>query len=184
MYIETTNNVYVYIYGTPPRSPSPFLFLCYQVLIFVFLPISLLSCAVFVFLPISLLSSALFLVFLRISLLSGAVPQKQKTKTNKNKQNKKISENYVGCCRVIVLRNCVFSCFLYFPFVLCVFGCLVSLVVFGFVGFLMFGQDGRCKGKIENFGHFQKPSEAIGNFGNFRKQNLSESSEGPRSEPI
>ena len=63
-------------------------------------------------------------------------------------------------------------------------GLLVSLVVFGFLGFVVFGQGGRCKGKSSIFGHFRKRSEAIGHFRNFRKQNLSESSEGPRSEPI
>ena len=57
---------------------------------------------------------------------------------------------------------------------------LVSLLFF-LGGFLVFRQGGRCKRQI---GHFRKRSEAIGNFGNFRKDNLLESSEGPRSEPI
>ena len=61
---------------------------------------------------------------------------------------------------------------------------LVSVVVFVFLVFWFSGQVVTVKVKSSMLGHFRKRSEAIGNFGNFQKQNLSESSEGPRSQPI
>ena len=67
----------------------------------------------------------------------------------------------------------------------CVYVFLVSLVVFFlFLVFWFSGKVVAVKAKSSIFAHYQKRSEAIGNFGNFRKQNLSESSEGPHSEQI
>ena len=71
-----------------------------------------------------------------------------------------------------------------FDFFYCFVCFVVSLVVLGFLGFLVFGQGGRCKGISSIFGHFRKRSETIGNFGNFQKHNLRESSQAPPSEPI
>ena len=99
--------------------------------------------------------------------------QTRRTHTHTQKKNKqqtpksKISEDYYTVTSHIVLR---FFCFFWFLW-LCLF----------FFVFLVFGQGGRCKGKVE---YFRKRFEATGNFGNFRKQNLSESSEGPLSETI
>ena len=75
------------------------------------------------------------------------------------------------------------------------FGFFVFFWFFGFFGFLFFwfsGFDTLVEDALVDtnspcflatapsiFGHFRKRSEAIGNFENFRKQNLSESSEGP-----
>ena len=83
---------------------------------------------------------------------------------------------------------------MFFLFFCC---CFYLFVFFGFLDFLVFalryiggGRSSRQQQPLflatapSIFGHFRKRSEAIGNFENFRKQNLSESSEGPHSEPI
>ena len=136
-------------------------------------------------------------IFTTILMLAGYVAKKSK---HTPKTLKTTTEDYYTVTSHIILRNfgillfllfCVVFCFFCFVFVVVVFcpffggegwvGFLDALVVFGFFGFLVFGQGDRCKEKIE---HFRKSSGAIGNFGNFRKQKLSEFSEGPRSEPI
>ena len=84
-----------------------------------------------------------------------------KIQKKEHKQKNKISEDYYTGTSHIVLRFCLV-------------GFLVSLVFLGF----------SCSGKVVAVKEKWSISEAIGDFGNFRKQNLSESSEGPRSEPI
>ena len=159
-----SKHIDTYKYMVPPtRTPSPFPSPCSQV-----------SPAFLAFMSIRIFTIRL--------MLAGYVakpvkthPKIQKTKTNTHTQKKREkSEDYFTVTSHIVLRKfCfVFVVFVVFVFLFCFsafFGFLVSLVVFGFLGFL-FRQGCRCKAKIQAFsvifGNVPKQSEISEIFGN------------------
>ena len=148
--------IYICMYLVTPSPQCP-----------ISLSIFLLSGAVFLCSFLSVCSGAVFLCSF-LSLCCQALFQKKpktKKKSEKTNQQKQKHQKVWELCGMLPYTS--------------------PQICFCFLSFFWFsGKVVAVKVKSSIFGHFRKRSEAIGNFGNFRKQNLSESSQGRRSEPI
>ena len=153
----TYMHAYTHTYGTPPPHHHvphlPSYLFAIRCCLFVFLSIPLLSGAVLLSSFLSLCCQVLFFG-LPSYLFAVRCCSKKPTKTEKTMWG------------VTIYYSSTF-------FFLCVF----VFFVFFLFSFLDFWFSGKVVAVRAFFGHFWKRSEAIGNCGNFRKQNLSEPSE-------